>query len=306
MQSKKLIILTEFSAPCNMKCEYCYVNPDDKRRKPPFKKVSPDDFKKLANLAGVKDVGFHFCSVGEPVLYLYSIDIFRALLENHSVVINTNMISSRLDELLNCNTENLGLWWSIHWKELKRQRKLSEAMERVRQFKRAGATVWPLMVAHPDYMNDIDKILKFAKSNSLKIKLMHYRDLKSSTLPNGLILPDSEIMNKLKSSKNIDMSHWDESFKRWDVKGSHCKSGIEFLVVNSNWRIKSCGGFGNIDFGRFPEDLDRVKLQEKGICESGVCPCSWAVFHGVSSKHERNMSKVFKAKKGKLKIFYGD
>jgi len=300
----KTIILVEFPAPCNMKCEYCYIKPGDKRRKPPYKVVTADDFRNLACEIPTEKTGFHFCSIGDPILYPGASEIFIDLSRDNSVVINANMLSAKYEELLKGNTKNIGIWFSIHWKELLKRNKILYAFERMKRFISAGITVWPMTVLHPAYYDYIDDILVFARMYDIKIKLMHYRDIKKSTGKDGLVIPPDEIMQKLKNSEYIDWSHWDESFKRWDVKGRQCSSGIDFLVINSNWKILSCGGAGNIEFGIFPEDIKFLEFKEKGICESDTCPCSWAIFHGIC-EHPRTLPDVLSSESGKLKVFYG-
>ena len=300
------IILTEFPAPCNMKCEYCYIKPGDERRKKPFKKVAADDFKRLAEQLPVKDVAFHFCSIGDPILYPYSLKIWEELLKNFPVIINANMMSDKYESLLKMNTENLAVWFSIHWEELIRHNKTIQVFERIKRFKEAGITVWPMLVLHPSYYKHIDDILGFAKMYDLKIKIMHFRDIKKSSGPLGLVMPPERLQHKIFNHENIDISHWRNSDKRWDVFGSDCTSGIEFLVINSKWEIRSCGGKGNIHFGDFPEDLNHIELEEKGVCSSTICPCSWALFHGVSTRHKRNMPDVLHSESGELKYFYGE
>jgi len=304
MESRS-IILTEFPAPCNMKCEYCYVRKTDKRRKAPFKKVTVEDFKKLAEVVPNEHICFHFCSIGEPINYPWAFNIFTGLMEEYPVVVNSNLLANKWDKMLECpDSNNLAIWFSIHWKELMRLDKVLVVFQRARRFLNKGITVWPMMVLHPSYYEHIDHILWMAMVFNLKIKMMHYRDLKLSPYEDGLVFPPKDIMYKLENSEYISWEHWNESYKRWGVKGRQCSSGVDFLVVDSNWKIRSCGGKGNIEFGVFPDDLETIQLHRKGKCESEICPCSWAIFHGIC-EYPRTISKVIHSNQGKLSRFYG-
>lgn len=311
MNRLKTAILTELPCPCNFnKCEYCYIQSNDPRRKDK-KEISSDYYYKLMNRFLDKDKRqwlWWFCSVGETSLHRNFPELVTTLSKDHAVMVNTNFATKKIDCLLNCPSGNIGVWFSIHWDQLQKLNKLFEIKERLKKFLDKGITVFPMMLLYPSYINQIDEIIEFFNCGDfagIKIMITQYRDFKISRLENGLVEPSPKIMKKLRENSLFDWSHYDNASKRWEIKDGYCSSGIDFLVVDSRWQVRSCGGKGHINFGVFPEGIDQMQFREKGICEADTCPCSWVIFHGVNDKFNMTLSDVFKVKtEGKLKEFF--
>lgn len=310
MNRLKTAILTELPGPCNFnKCEYCYVNPKDPRRRDE-KNIKVQDYLRLIDrLPDRKNrqILLWFCGVGEPTMHRSFKDLVIQLTDtyNYPVMINTNLVSRGASVLLDIKPSNTGIWFSIHWDELKKKDRLDIAKYRLSALLDRGVSVFPMMLLYPSYVSQIDEIIEVMKPFGLKIKMMQYRDFKISRLENGLVEPHERVMKKLRENPMLDWSHYDNASKRWSVKGGKCSSGADFVVIDSRWQVRSCGGAGHIDFGQFPEDVEKMKFRERGICIANECPCSWVLFHGINSKFSMKLSGIFDVEmEGKLKEFF--
>ncbi len=296
----KTLLLTEFPAGCNFRCEYCYIKPDDPRRQN-SRIVTANDYHKFAEKLPDRDILYWFCSIGEPLMYPGAMPIIADLSQDNAVVVNTNLAHARVDQLLQCNTENIGVWWSIHWDELKRHDALGHTLDRLHKLREAGITVWPMMLAYPSYMEQLDEILAVADNHDFIIKITHYRDFSKGRGFDGLVQPAKEVRPRLWGSEHTDPAHWNASLARWQVNGAQCTSGLDFLVVDCEFNVRTCGGKGGKVLGKFPD----AKPQSVGTCRAPECPCSLALMHGVNSRHDISLADVFRSESGKLKTFFG-
>ncbi len=294
----KTLLLTEFPAGCNFRCEYCYIKPDDPRRCNE-RIVTAVDYHTFAEKLPDRDILYWFCSIGEPLMYPGAMPIIADLSQDNAVVVNTNLAHARVDQLLNCNTENIAVWWSIHWDELKRHDALGHTLDRFHKLRDSGITVWPMMLGYPSYIRQADAILRTAKEHDFKIKLMHYRDFSKGRGPEGLVPAD--ITQPTDLLRRIDLSHWKKSKHRWAVKGGECTSGLDFIVIDCEFNVRTCGANCGKHIGNFPD----VAPQEVGTCRAPECPCSLALMHGVNSRHDISLADVFRSESGKLKTFFG-
>lgn len=297
----KRFILTEFPAPCNLRCEYCYINPKDARRNSK-EVVTADHYRRLlTKMPDKKDTLFWFCSIGDTLLYHNAFSVIGDLSKDYAIILNSNLSYDRCDKLLDCTKENIAVWWSVHYDELVRMELLRETFDRVKKFHEAGITVWGHFVMSPSHCDKADEIAIMFEKLGVPIILKYHRDFKSGTRP--IHIPSDDVMKRFTDGKCVTAQMLEEEMKRWDVKGNHCRSGVDFLAINARFDVHSCGGGGRLKFGKL---WDAEGFKPRGTCTSHGCPCSWVLLTGVVDNFPYKMNEIFKSNSGKLAAFLGE
>ncbi len=151
---------------CNIRCSYCYVIQEN-RRKMEIPKLNYPIETMIKAMTKERFGGtcyFSICGAGETLIPEYTLDIVYGLLQNgHYVNITTNgTISKRFDELISrfpksCN-KRLHFAFSFHYLELKRLNLISSFFENVKKVKNAGCSFTVQINMCDEYMPYIDEI----------------------------------------------------------------------------------------------------------------------------------------------------
>jgi hypothetical protein len=281
----KTLVMCELPGPCNFNCEYCYV--PDEVKSTPIKKTSTNDWIALASK--FEEPFFWFCGAGEPTLRE---DVFEAAINlsmYHHVGIVTNLATEKAHELLAISAHykhKLSIYWSIHWLEMQKKGVLFDTLYQV--VERSGY-IWPTMVMYPTYIDIMPEVLMAMDWLDLKLIPTRYR-VDQGPLAN---IDYTEIEKRLRDSEHTDMRLWDATPDCWDVKGGICSAGLNQVIVDYQYNICTCHGNGNKKvWGKFPEDIDKVKPEATGICYSDKCPCKHSVMWGINSKFDYTFGSI--------------
>lgn len=150
---------------CNLKCEYCYVIQENRRKNeiPDFK-YSPEI---IAKSLSQKRLGgkcyISICGAGETLIPNETLQITKLLLkEGHYINITTNgTIDKRFLELETFDKEELErlhFAFSLHYDELVRLKKLDNFIRNVKKVKELGCSFVVQINLCDSYMNNWDKI----------------------------------------------------------------------------------------------------------------------------------------------------
>jgi len=287
------IIMSEPPAPCNFKCEYCYV-PENFDRRKDLKDIKSEHFLKLGERVGPGPHLYWMCGIGEPFMQPWTLECATELSKQHKVCYVTNLsyFGNDWPEKL-CDlptTHNLGMYWSVHYNEMLRTGCVGKTVERVRRMLSAGIRVWPTVVCHPTYFKHLDAIVDMCTDLGVKVIPCRYR-IKQSDLAG--LKEEHAIEDKYSSNPNVDFGLWDRTPDCWDVAGGQCTAGTKQVVIDAWWKICCCHGDHNkTDFGTFPEDVDKVNLKPAGLCKSSKCPCKHSVMFGVNSKFPYSFADI--------------
>ena len=171
------IIMSEPPAPCNFKCEYCYVPPNFHRRND-TKIITGDDYVRLASKTGADDYLFWLCGIGEPFMMPNFDNIINTLTSNYKTCVVTNLSffgNSIPEDAANLYPNNFGLYWSVHWNQIKKHNLIDKVVNRVKYVKSCGVHIWPTLVAHPSYNDYLEEIIDIVSALGLKLSLCRYR-----------------------------------------------------------------------------------------------------------------------------------
>lgn len=157
---------------CNLKCEYCYVIQENRRKNeiPDFK-YSPETIARglsQERLGGTCYISI--CGAGETLLPKETMQIVRLLLEEgHYVNITTNgTLTSRFEELKEFPgelLERLHFAFSLHYLELERKKLLDTFCFNVKLVKSLGCSFLVQINLYDSYEPIWDVIRKFCQDN---------------------------------------------------------------------------------------------------------------------------------------------
>lgn len=150
---------------CNLKCLYCYVIQENRRRMQLAElQYTPQH---IAEALTKERLGgtcfFSICGAGETLMQKEVIDIVKLLLEEgHYVNITTNgTLSKKFDLLIaECreNIKRLHISFSLHYLELKRLNLLQVFFENIKKMRKAGASILLQFNLCDEYIPYIDEI----------------------------------------------------------------------------------------------------------------------------------------------------
>jgi hypothetical protein len=289
---KHSLIMAETPAPCQFKCDYCYVPPGFDRRGDK-KVVTSKDYLELAKKTGADKYLFWLCSIGEPFMMSSFKEIITGITAKHKACVITNLSYHNDDTpeyLCDQNTKNIGMYWSVHWNQMIKHGVLDKTITRVKKMLDSGIRIWPTVVAHPSYFDKFDDILACMKDLGLRISFCRYRIGQADL---AKLKEEENIENGYRNNPHADFKIWDITPNAWKVRGGTCEAGVKQVIVDAWWRITCCHGDGNMKvFGTFPEDIDKIKLTEAGICKSTKCPCKHSMFFGVNKKYPYTFADI--------------
>jgi len=288
----RAIIMSEPPAKCNLACPYCYV-PHNFDRRNDTKQVTGNDYLRLAAKTGADKYLFWMCGIGEPFMIPYFREVMETISPDHKICAVTNLSyfgNNTPEHLLTLNTKNIGMYWSVHWKQMKIHHVLDLTLRRVKKMLDGGIKVWPTIVMHPTYFDVIDDVLAAMKKLGVTISFCRYR-IKQDDLAG--LKEERKLEAKYRGHPQVCWKIWDITPEAWKVAGGQCMAGKKQIIVDAWWRICSCHGENNkIFFGTFPEDIDTVNLRTPGVCRSPRCPCKHSVFFGVNQKFPHTFADI--------------
>lgn len=284
----RIIIMSEPPAKCCFGCEYCYI-PKNFDRRLDAKRVTGQDYLKLAAKTGGDKFLFWLCGIGEPFMMPYFYEVITTVSQEHKACAVTNLSyfgnnwPEDLCKLPEEQKKNIGMYWSVHWNEMAKHSCTGKTLDRVKKMLDSGIKVWPTLVTHPCYFNGLDKILTEIDKLGVRLSLCRYRIGQEDLA--GL-QEENQIRKKYANDKRVSFKIWDITPQCWEVAGGKCSAGKKQVIIDAWWRICTCHGDGGSArfFGTFPEDIDRLQLTTPGVCKSSKCPCKHSVFYGVNSK----------------------
>lgn len=296
MMMNQAIIMSEPPAKCNFTCDYCYIPPNFDRRLDK-KQVTGNDYLRLAAKTNADSYLFWLCAIGEPFMMPYIREVITTLSKEHKVCVVTNLsfYGNDTPEYLTTldfnQRKNIGMYWSVHWNQMKKHRVLERTLERAKLMKDAGIRIWPTIVMHPSYFNVIDEVLAAMNDLDLKISFCRYRIGQGDLA--GLE-EENSIYDKFNNHQNVDFRIWNITPECWEVAGGHCMAGMQQVIIDAWWRMCTCHGDGNSAhfFGTFPEDIERIQLTTPDVCKATKCPCKHSVFYGVNSKFPHTFADI--------------
>ena len=157
---------------CNLKCPYCYVIQEERRKNqiPPIE-YSPEHIAKALRRERVGGICYiSICGFGETLLQPECVDIVQQLLqEGHFVNITTNgTLTPKFKELIEKSGENIShlhISFSLHYTELKRLNLLNTYFDNVNRMRSAGASVLVQFNLCDEYLPYLEEIKKLCVEN---------------------------------------------------------------------------------------------------------------------------------------------
>ena len=227
---------------CNIKCSYCYVIQEN-RRKMIIPKLDYDIDTMIKAMSKERFGGtcyFSICGAGETLIPDYTLDIVYGLLKNgHYVNITTNgTLSKRFDEIVNNFPESyrkrLHIAFSFHFLELKRLNLIDKFFENVKKVSAAGCSFLIQINMCDEYMPHIDEIKRLCKENTgaypqvaVTRKETSYPKLKIELGTNGTT------ENYLKAGREFDSPLFEFTYKNFLKKRKEfCYAGDWSYVLN--------------------------------------------------------------------------
>lgn len=157
---------------CNLKCDYCYVIQQNRRKNelPKFK-YSPEHIAKALSkerLGGTSYISI--CGAGETLIQDEVVNIVKELLkEGHFVNVTTNgTLTNRFEEFEKFPKEfleRLHFAFSFHYLELKKRNLLEKFFSNVKRVKKLGCSFVVQLNLYDKYIEDIEEIKKICKEN---------------------------------------------------------------------------------------------------------------------------------------------
>lgn len=154
---------------CNLRCEYCYIIQEDRRKNElPNFKYTPKQIRKglsQKRLGGTAYISI--CGAGETLLVEEVIQIVKELLEEgHYINITTNgTLSNRFEQIISeissGNLKRLHFAFSLHYVELKNKKLLEKFVDNIKKVKNAGCSYTLQMNLCDSYIEQFDEIKQF-------------------------------------------------------------------------------------------------------------------------------------------------
>lgn len=247
---------------CNLKCPYCYVIQEN-RRKMELAEL-PYSPNHIANALRIERVGgicwISICGVGETLAQKEIIEIvFELLKKGHYVNVTTNGTLTRQFEymLTTCKDyiSHLHFSFSFHYTELKRLNLINTFFLNLSLVRKAGASALFQMNLCDEYLPYIDEIkkLSFEKVGCLpQIALTRDESVNPFKIWTHLT---SEEYYEIGSS--FDSSLFDFTFRNFNVKRTEfCYAGDWSFVLNlqTGW-LSKC--YANIEGQNIFEDINK-------------------------------------------------
>ena len=283
MSQEKLTKFIECLIPvtvCNLKCEYCYIIQENRRKNemPKFQYTA----KQIRNGLSKKRLGgiayISICGAGETLLPKEIVEIVKELLEEgHYINITTNgTITNRIEELLTCtdkeNIKRLHFAFSLHYIELKNKNLLSKFVENVDKVRKSNASFTLQMNLCDSYIDISNEIKAFCMDNfGFLPQLALTRNEKNNN--------EIEIFSKLsqpeyyEAGKDYNSELFKYTIKNFNIKRKEfCYAGDwSFLLNLCTGKMKQCyASKGEVDIIKNPNK--KIKFNAIGKnCQSAYC-----------------------------------
>ncbi|MDR0559611.1 MAG: radical SAM protein [Prevotellaceae bacterium] len=208
---------------CNLKCSYCYVIQENRRKneKPEFL-YSPQHIGKALSQERLGGVCFiSMTAAGETLLPKEMPDITHEILkQGHFVTITTNgTVSKRFDEILNFDTEllpHLNFSFSFHYLELIRTNKLGDFFANIKKVRAAGCSFVLQINLCDEYMPFWEEIKQISiKETGALPQVALTRDESDRTYK---ILTNKSEEEYIRTGKEMDSPLFDFTCKNFMVK----------------------------------------------------------------------------------------
>ncbi len=243
---------------CNLDCEYCFGKITDTRIK--IHSIKINELLSTLERTG-KTFRISFTG-GEPTLVPNFIEACKAITTKHYISFNTNLILKNIKQFAEeiDAKKVLHIHASFHYDELNDKNLLNRFIENYTLLKNSGFNIYVEAVAYPKLKNNLDLILKFAKTNSINLTFApFYGSYNGQTYPENYSQEELELFGIRKNEISC-----------FYQKGELCNAGYNVAVVFSNGNVFPCHQIktkiGNIYEGiKFGNELIK--------CPSKKCGC---------------------------------
>ena len=173
MKIKRYIECNYAPEVCNLKCDYCYLSQEDRKKQRVLKeKYTPKFVRKALSTKRLGGECFISLSVaGETLHSDYIIEIAIELLkEGHIVNITTNgTLNNKFIDLLNRDNvpyDRLLITFSLHYIELIRTNLIDKFWENVKYVKNRGVSYYIKLNLYDKYIPYLDNIIEMCEKNT--------------------------------------------------------------------------------------------------------------------------------------------
>ncbi len=238
---------------CNLKCEYCYVI-QEKRRKlelPKFKYDAKTIGQGLSKerLGGVSYISI--CGAGETLIPKEMPDIILEILkQGHFVNITTNgTITNRFDEILtkipSDLLKRLHFAFSLHYIELKRTNNLSVFADNVKKIKKAGCSFLVQLNLYDGYIPLIPEIKAFCISNFNalpQVAVTRKEDVENKNIKDVKFYTDKTDEEYIKYAREFESPLFEYTLSNFmKTRDEFCYAGAWSFILNlATGKIKAC------------------------------------------------------------------
>lgn len=264
---------------CNLKCDYCYVIQENRRKMENMNLDYPVEHILQAlskeRLGGI--CYFNLCSIGETMLQNNLIELVHGLLlKGHYVNITTNgTITSKIEKLINGIDKkylnHLNMSFSFHYLELVKLDLIDTFFNNIENVKKAGVSILVQLNLYDGYIDHIDEI------KSLCIERVGALPQLATTrreLPDRIEIMTSKTTEEYRRiGSAFDSPLFSFTMENFNIKRKEfCYAGDWSVVLDMKTGIMSkCYGLGRTQ--NIFEDLSsKIKFEAIGHnCPSPYC-----------------------------------
>lgn len=268
---------------CNLKCDYCYVIQEGRRKNeiPEFK-YSPEHIGKALNRERLGGTAYiSVCGAGETLIPKEMPRIIEEILkQGHYVNITTNgTLTERFKEILTISgklLKRLHFAFSLHYIELKRTSNLEKFFENVKMVKKAGCSFLIQLNLCDQYLPYIEEIKEKCIQEVgafPQIAATRKEDYSGKNEKFELL---TELSNEdyIKQGKKFESPLFDFTMKNFLVKRNEfCYAGDWSILLNlQTGDIKKC--YAEPEYQNIYEDINSpIKFEAIG----NNCKCKYCV-----------------------------
>lgn len=267
---------------CNLRCEYCYIIQENRRKDeiPKFK-YSPEHIGKALSkerLGGTSYISI--CGAGETLIPKEMPDIIEEILkQGHYVNITTNgTLTNRFEEILKISPDllkHLQFAFSFHYLELKRLNLLDTFFNNINAVKNAGCSFLVQLNLYDQYIPYLDEIKRICKEKTgayPQVAVTRIEERKN--YKNTFRLHTSLGAKKYKEiGDTFNSKLFDFTMKNFNVKRNEfCYAGDWSFILNlATGNIRTC--YAELENQNIFEDISKpIKFRAIGKnCNSEYC-----------------------------------
>lgn len=236
---------------CNLKCDYCYVIQENRRKmQMPSLEFSPEWITKALTTERLGGIcWFSICGAGETLAPKEILPIVRGLLENGHFVNLTNngTISQRIDELCALPEEmrkRLHFAFSLHYLELKRKNLLKTFVRNVKKVQSMGCSFLVQINLYDGYVPVWDEIGELCKREFGAFPQVALT--REETRPKMKIFSAGTEEDYINIGKKFNSPLFDFTAKNFNVRRKEfCYAGDWACVLNlGTGELSACYGSG--------------------------------------------------------------